>query len=81
MRQAGHEFGTTTDDHTRCGWLDMVALRYAFRINGLTELVLSKLDVLNDFDQIHLRQLMSPRKPVRSYAVETAVMANNAACI
>src|SRR6266540_3825048 len=48
----GAEFGTTTGRPRRCGWLDTVVLRYAARLNGLTELFLSKLDVLSSFDRI-----------------------------
>ncbi|MEY3013982.1 MAG: hypothetical protein RIT45_2717 [Pseudomonadota bacterium] len=52
LRRIGGEFGATTGRPRRCGWLDAVALRYAVRRNGLTALVLTKLDVLDDFDQI-----------------------------
>jgi adenylosuccinate synthase len=52
MREAGLEFGTTTGRERRCGWLDVVGLKYALRLNGLTELVLTKLDVLSIFDRI-----------------------------
>ncbi|MEB3237203.1 MAG: adenylosuccinate synthase [Candidatus Sericytochromatia bacterium] len=52
LRQAGAEFGTTTGRPRRCGWLDLVALRHAVRINGLDSLALTKLDVLDDFDRI-----------------------------
>jgi adenylosuccinate synthase len=48
----GAELGTTTGRPRRCGWLDTVVLRYAARVNGLTELYLSKLDVLSTFDRI-----------------------------
>jgi len=44
------EFGTTTGRPRRCGWLDMVVVRYAARINGLTDLVITKLDILSGFD-------------------------------
>jgi adenylosuccinate synthase len=44
--ERGHEYGTTTGRKRRCGWLDLVALRYAARVNGLTGLVITKLDVL-----------------------------------
>lgn len=44
--EVGHEYGTTTGRRRRTGWLDMVALRYAARINGLSELAITKLDVL-----------------------------------
>jgi adenylosuccinate synthase len=52
MREAGGEFGTTTGRPRRCGWIDLVALRYAARINGLTGLVITKLDVLTGIDPI-----------------------------
>src|SRR5215212_217966 len=52
MRERGHEFGTTTGRERRCGWLDLVALRYAARVNGLTAIALTKLDVLSHFDEI-----------------------------
>src|SRR2546421_6403114 len=45
MLQRGREFGTTTGRQRRCGWLDLVGLRYAARVNGLTSLVITKLDV------------------------------------
>ncbi len=48
------EFGTTTGRPRRCGWLDLVLLRYAIRVNGLTELVLTKLDVLSGLPAIQL---------------------------
>lgn len=54
MRQAGAEYGTTTGRSRRCGWLDMPILRYAIKINGLTSLVMTKLDVLSQFDQIKI---------------------------
>jgi adenylosuccinate synthase len=54
MRQAGGEFGTTTGRARRTGWLDLVALRYAARINGLTGLVVTKLDVLTGIDPLHV---------------------------
>jgi len=52
LREAGHEFGTTTGRARRCGWLDLVALRYAMRVNGLTGLVVTKLDVLTGIDPL-----------------------------
>jgi adenylosuccinate synthase len=48
------EFGTTTGRPRRCGWLDLVLLRYAIRVNGLTELALTKLDVLSGLETIRL---------------------------
>jgi adenylosuccinate synthase len=52
LRQAGGEFGTTTGRARRCGWLDLVALRYAVRLNGLTGLCITKLDVLTGIDPL-----------------------------
>ncbi|HEV2723405.1 MAG TPA: adenylosuccinate synthase [Thermoleophilaceae bacterium] len=54
LRQAGAEFGTTTGRPRRCGWLDVVALRYAVRVNGLTALVITKLDVLTGIDPLRV---------------------------
>ena len=54
IREAGGEFGTTTGRARRTGWLDLVALRYATRINGLTGIVLTKLDVLTGIDPINV---------------------------
>ena len=54
IREAGGEFGTTTGRPRRTGWIDLVALRYATRINGLTGLVLTKLDVLTGIDPLHV---------------------------
>ena len=52
LREAGGEFGTVTGRPRRCGWLDLVGLRYAARVNGFTELVLTKLDVLSAVEEI-----------------------------
>ncbi len=52
IRQAGREFGATTGRPRRCGWLDLPALRYAIMINGVTDLTMTKPDVLSDFDEI-----------------------------
>ncbi len=54
LRAAGKEFGATTGRPRRCGWIDLVALKYAVRVNGMNELTLTKLDILNDFDEIKL---------------------------
>jgi adenylosuccinate synthase len=54
MLERGQEFGTTTGRQRRCGWLDLVALRYATRINGLTSLVITKLDVLAGVDPLQV---------------------------
>jgi adenylosuccinate synthase len=52
LRDVGHEFGTTTGRPRRCGWYDAVIARYAARVNGLTDFVLTKLDVLTGFERI-----------------------------
>ncbi|HUV47674.1 MAG TPA: adenylosuccinate synthase, partial [Actinomycetes bacterium] len=52
LRENGHEFGTTTGRPRRCGWYDSVISRYAARINGVTDFVLTKLDVLTGWDEI-----------------------------
>jgi adenylosuccinate synthase len=53
VRELGKEYGTTTGRPRRCGWLDLVALRYACRSNSLHSLALTKLDVLSSFDEVH----------------------------
>lgn len=52
LRSVGQEFGATTGRPRRCGWLDLVALRYSSMINGFTELTITKLDVLTGLDEI-----------------------------
>ena len=52
VRELGAEYGTVTGRQRRCGWLDLVALRYAVRLNGITSLALTKLDVLSAFDEV-----------------------------
>jgi adenylosuccinate synthase len=52
VRDLGQEFGTTTGRERRCGWLDLVGLRYAVRVNGITSLALTKLDVLSAFSEL-----------------------------
>ena len=52
MRSIGHEFGATTGRERGCGWIDLVALKYACIINGVTKIALTKADVLNTFESI-----------------------------
>ncbi len=52
LRKNGHEFGTTTGRPRRCGWLDLVMLNYSKNLNGLTGIVITKLDVLSGLDKI-----------------------------
>lgn len=54
IRREGAEFGATTGRPRRCGWLDLVALRYAIRVNGITNLALMKLDVLSGHEKIEV---------------------------
>ena len=54
LRKAGSEFGATTGRPRRCGWIDLVALRYACMINGVTRLVMTKSDVLDDFAKLQI---------------------------
>ena len=52
IRDIGHEYGAVTGRNRRCGWLDLVALKYTIMINGVTDLIMMKGDVLDDFDTI-----------------------------
>ena len=52
LRRIGHEFGAVTGRPRRCGWLDLVALKYAVMVDGVTQLIMMKSDVMNDFDTI-----------------------------
>ena len=54
LRERGGEYGTTTGRARRCGWLDAVQLRYAVRVNGITQLALTKLDVLTGLDTVRI---------------------------
>ena len=52
LRSVGNEFGSTTGRPRRCGWIDLVALKYSIMLNGVTQLIMTKTDVLDDFDTI-----------------------------
>jgi adenylosuccinate synthase len=54
MGEVGHEFGTVTGRPRRCGWFDAVLLRYAMRLNSLTELFVTKLDVLSGLPELRV---------------------------
>ena len=54
LRRIGNEFGSTTGRPRRCGWLDLVALRYAIMINGVTDLIMMKADVMDQFESIKI---------------------------
>lgn len=64
LREKGREYGATTKRPRRCGWLDLVALRYACMINGINHLVMTKLDVLSGFET--LRVAIAYKKPDES---------------
>ena len=53
LRKAGNEFGATTGRPRRCGWIDLVALKYACMLNGVTKIIMTKADVLDQFDPLH----------------------------
>lgn len=52
LRNLGHEFGSVTGRPRRCGWVDLVALKYAVMLNGVSQLIMMKSDVLDGFDKI-----------------------------
>jgi len=52
LRDLGHEYGATTGRPRRCGWIDLVQLKYSVMINGITQIALTKSDVMNDFEEI-----------------------------
>jgi len=54
LREVGHEFGATTGRPRRCGWLDLVALKYTIMLNGVTQLIMTKADVLSPFETIRV---------------------------
>ncbi|MCQ2271417.1 MAG: adenylosuccinate synthase [Bacteroidales bacterium] len=54
LRTQGNEFGATTGRPRRCGWLDLVALKYAIMVNGVTEIALTKADVMSNFETINI---------------------------
>ncbi|MDG2247436.1 MAG: adenylosuccinate synthase [Flavobacteriales bacterium] len=54
LRAKGHEFGATTGRPRRCGWIDLPALKYAIMINGVTKLIMTKADVLSNFDHVQV---------------------------
>jgi len=54
LRKAGNEYGSTTGRPRRCGWLDLVALKYSIMLNGVTEMIVMKADVLDQFDTIKI---------------------------
>lgn len=76
LRVAGMEFGTTTGRPRRCGWLDVVALKYCCQINGFSSLNLTKLDVLSDLPEIKLgvSYKLIDGKPIHSFPADLQVL-------
>lgn len=72
LREIGAEYGTTTGRPRRIGWLDMVALKYASRINGLTHINLTKLDVLSELEEIKVQLAQMPNKTQSGWAAPSA---------
>ncbi len=78
LREKGGEFGATTGRPRRCGWQDMVALRYAVRVNGMDAIALTKLDVLTGLDEIRvavgydIEGITTDQFPGASYRLELA---------
>ncbi len=64
LREKGHEYGVTTGRPRRCGWLDLPLLKHAVRINGLTEIALTKLDILSGFEEIKVCTAYSRKKEI-----------------
>ncbi len=74
--QLGHEFGAVTGRKRRCGWLDLVALKYAIMVNGVTQLIMMKSDVMNDFDTIRVAtayRIDGERTEQFPYATDAAI--------
>ncbi|MFI3259243.1 MAG: adenylosuccinate synthase [Rikenellaceae bacterium] len=73
LRDIGHEYGAVTGRERRCGWLDMVALKYAIMIDGATQLIMMKSDVMNGFETIKVAvayEIDGERTEVFPYSVE-----------
>jgi len=71
LREKGYEFGSTTGRPRRCGWLDLPALKYAIMINGVTQLFMTKSDVMSGFDTVKVcTSYLSGGKECREISVE-----------
>ncbi len=71
LRSNGREFGATTGRPRRCGWLDLVALKYAVMLNGVTRLIMTKADVLSGFDTINIcTSYISEGKEIDTFPLE-----------
>ncbi len=77
LRDIGNEYGTTTGRPRRCGWFDAVAARTVVKLNGLTEIALTKLDVLDDFDEIKVcTQYRMGKERLDYFPVNTRTLEN-----
>lgn len=56
LRDKGHEYGATTGRERRCGWMDMVALKYSIQVNGVTQLIMTKADVMSGFENFYVAE-------------------------
>lgn len=66
LRDIGREYGATTGRPRRCGWMDLVALNYACMINGVTQIVMTKADILDEFDRLKIcTSYTTPQGPTR----------------
>lgn len=75
LRKNGAEFGATTGRPRRCGWLDLVALKYAVNLNGMDQLALTKMDVLDDFEEIKVcTHYMVDGEKTDIYPIETGAL-------
>lgn len=71
LGRVGHEFGATTGRKRRCGWIDLVAMRYSVAVNGITELALTKLDVLDGFEEVKVcNSYMLDGKEIRDFPTD-----------
>ncbi len=78
VREMGDEYGATTGRPRRCGWLDAVALRYAARVNGLDELILTKLDVLDELDEVRIAvAYRTPDGETEAFPTEARILASS----
>ncbi len=75
LRETGMEFGATTGRPRRCGWLDLVAVRYALRVSGIKNLAITKADVLSGFDELKVcTSYLVHGKPLDTIPAETELL-------
>ncbi len=75
LRSEGHEFGATTGRSRRCGWLDIPALKYSIMVNGISEIALTKLDVLGVFDELKIcTGYLHQGKSLKNYPADASIL-------